>query len=189
MACRWALWTLTFSAVLDKILSQYLESKISNTREDTSYLVKSSHRRSVLTSMASRTSSRIWIKSLLSSVKVWGSGSRPLSVRNFNKTVKMKTEKKKWGMRRQKQITFTLNYYFMERENLNNVTTVTRPIKHESQHDCTISHWTRPSPHFHPSKQKHPYTNSCNQRMHHMSPSAPHGHTINALPPHFLFVH
>lgn len=129
MVCRWALWTLTFSVVLDKIFSQYLESKISNACEDTSYLVKSSHRRSVLTSMAPRTSSRIWIKSLLSSVKVWGSGSRPLSVRNFNKTAKMKTEKRKWGMRRQKQITFTMNYYFMERQNLNNVTTFTRPIK------------------------------------------------------------
>lgn len=95
--CLW-LWTLTFSAVHDKIFIQYLKSKISNTRrEDGLYLVKSSHRRSVLTSRAPKTSSRIWIKSLLSSVKVWGSGSRPLSVRNFNRTVKIKTER--WGLR------------------------------------------------------------------------------------------
>lgn len=93
--CLW-LWTLTFRAARDKISIHYPKSRISNKRwEDELYLVKSSPRRSVLTSRAPKTSSRIWIKSLLSSVKVWGSGSRPLSVRNFNKTVKIKTER--WG--------------------------------------------------------------------------------------------
>lgn len=121
--CLW-LWTLTFSAVRDKIFIQYLKSKISNTRrEDGFYLVKSSHRRSVLTSKAPKTSSRIWIKSLLSSVKVWGSGSRPLSVRNFNRTVKIQTER--WGLRGLKRTTFKMNYDFTEQPEH----TVTTPIK------------------------------------------------------------
>lgn len=57
------------------------------------YLVNSSLRRSPLTSIAPRTSSRICFRSSLSSGKDCGSGSRPLSVRNFNIT----TERRRVG--------------------------------------------------------------------------------------------
>lgn len=57
-------------------------------------LMKSSLRRSLLSARASRTSSRICLRSWLSSVKDFGSGSRPLSVRNFNRTVGARTENK-----------------------------------------------------------------------------------------------
>lgn len=76
-----------FSSYFTWIVIQYLICKISPmTGEDALYLVKSSLRRSLLTAKASRTSSRICFRSWLSSAKDCGSGSRPLSVRNFNRT-------------------------------------------------------------------------------------------------------
>lgn len=87
-----------FSSYFTWIVIQYLICKISPmTGEDALYLVKSSLRRSLLTAKASRTSSRICFRSWLSSAKDCGSGSRPLSVRNFNRTAE--TE----GMRRREK--------------------------------------------------------------------------------------
>lgn len=92
-----------------------------------------------------------------------------------------KERRRSEGVRRQKRITFTINSNLMERVNLNNLTTVVRPLKNESQQDCTISGWTRPSPHFHPSKRTRPY-----QRTPHLSPSATtrshHQHFAPAFP-------
>lgn len=69
------------------------------------YLMKSSFRRSLLTARASRTSSRICRSSWLSSAKDCGSGSRPLSVRNFNRTVETEErEEEEQRNRREKKL-------------------------------------------------------------------------------------
>lgn len=131
--------------------------------------------------MVPRTSSRIWIKSLLSSGKDWGLGSRPLSVRNFNKTVKMKREKKRRLVRRQERITFTMNYYFMERPNLNDLTAVARPIKKWITTRLHHQWLNTPEPTLPPIKTKAPISKKassdsiCTTRAHHqhLAPTFP----------------